>query len=121
MLFAAIQHTQMPMILTDPHQPDNPIIFANKAFVEFSGYTADELIGKNCRFLQGDDTSSETMKRIRDAISNRQNITIDIVNYRKDGARFINELHVSPVFNSDGELIYFLAARSTSLDTSRHA
>lgn len=110
-LFAAIQHTQMPMILTDPHQPDNPIIFANKAFVEFSGYTADELIGKNCRFLQGDDTSSETMKRIRDAISNRQNITIDIVNYRKDGARFINELHVSPVFNSDGELIYFFGSQ----------
>jgi PAS domain S-box-containing protein len=110
-LFTAIQHTQMPMILTDPHQPDNPIIFANKAFVEFSGYTPDELIGKNCRFLQGEDTSPETMKRIRDAISNRQNITIDIVNYHKDGQRFINELYISPVFDSDGKLIYFFGSQ----------
>ena len=110
-LFSAIQSTRMPMILTDPQQPDNPIIFANSAFVKLSGYSADELVGRNCRFLQGADTMPETVAKIREAIAARTTIAIDIVNYRKDGSRFINELYVSPVFGPAGDLLYFFGSQ----------
>ena len=64
---AAFKATRMPMIITDPRQPDNPIIFCNKAFNDLTGFDNDELIGRNCRILQGPQTSSETIGRIRDA------------------------------------------------------
>ncbi len=99
------------MIITDPNQSDNPIVFANQAFIELSGYPADELVGRNCRFLQGDDTSPKTVARIREAIATRSKIAIDVVNYRKDGTRFINELHISPVSKPDGRLLYVFGSQ----------
>ena len=110
-LFAAIQKTRMPMILTDPHKPDNPIIFANRAFVELSGYAVDELVGRNCRFLQGTDTLPSTVDKIREAVRTRSTIAIDIVNYRKDGERFVNELYISPIFSEGGDLLYFFGSQ----------
>lgn len=97
LLFSAVQAIRMPMIITNPHQPDNPIIFADQAFIELSGYSADELVGRNCRFLQGDDdTSPKTVARIREAVAARTRIAIDVINYRRDGTRFVNELYISP-------------------------
>ena len=110
-LFSAIQTSQIPMILTDPHQPDNPIIFANRAFASLSGYSADELTGKNCRFLQGANTDPENVAKLRDAIAAREPIAIDIVNYRRDGSEFINELYVSPINDPDGNLLYFFGSQ----------
>ncbi|AXA68590.1 hypothetical protein CE139_23215 [Pseudomonas oryzihabitans] len=101
----------MPMILTDPHQPDNPIIFVNNAFVKLSGYPAAELLGRNCRFLQGEETSAESVAQIRQAIASQTKIAIDIVNYRKDGQRFVNELYISPVLDPNGELLYFFGSQ----------
>ena len=110
-LFAAIQSTRMPMILTDPHRRDNPIIFANRAFVELSGYSTEELIGRNCRFLQGEETSPDVVAKIRRAVAERARIAIDVVNYRKDGRRFVNELYISPVLDPAGKLLYFFASQ----------
>ena len=114
--FAAVETTRMPMIVTDPRQPDNPIVFANQAFQAMTGYGQDELIGRNCRFLQGSETDPETIAEVRQAIAARQEIAVEILNYRKDGYTFWNALFVSPVFNAAGELVYYFASQ---LDVSR--
>lgn len=108
---AAFKATRMPMIITDPRQPDNPIIFTNRSFCELSGYSAEELIGRNCRLLQGEDTNRASVQRIRDAIAAEESIAIDLLNYRKDGSTFWNALFISPVRNSEGVVQYFFASQ----------
>lgn len=81
---AAFKATRMPMIITDPNQPDNPIIFCNGAFERLTGYSNDELIGRNCRILQGPGTSRETVAAVRDALAGGRGVSVDILNYKKD-------------------------------------
>ena len=114
--FAAVKTTRMPMIVTDPNRPDNPIVFANPAFLSMTGYGWDELIDKNCRLLQGPDTDRETVAEIRRAIERRQETSVEILNYKKNGAAFWNALFISPVYDSSGRLIYFFASQ---LDVTR--
>ena len=114
--FAAIESTRMPMLVTDPRHHDNPIVFANKAFLSMSGYSAEEIIGSNCRFLQGPDTDQNTISSIREAIASRNEVTTEILNYRKDGSSFWNALFISPVYNKQQELVYYFASQ---LDVSR--
>ncbi len=114
--FAAVEATRMPMIVTDPHQPDNPIVFLNRAFERMSGYTREEMIGTNCRFLQGPETDPGSIAAVRTAIAERREYATEILNYRKDGSSFWNALFVSPVFNGAGELVYFFGSQ---LDVSR--
>ncbi len=108
---AAVRATRMPMLITDPTQPDNPIVFMNDAFTKLTGYTRDDVMGQNCRFLQGPGTSREDVTRIRNSIARRESIEIDLLNYRKDGTTFWNRLLISPVFNEEGELSYFFASQ----------
>ncbi|TXN80276.1 PAS domain S-box protein [Methylobacterium sp. WL8] len=108
---AAVRATRMPMVITDPRLPDNPIVYVNEAFVKLTGYAREEIIGRNCRFLQGPETDPEDVARIRDAIERRVTIEIDIKNRRKDGTAFWNRLLVSPVFAQDGELTYYFASQ----------
>ncbi|PYE37296.1 PAS domain S-box-containing protein [Rhizobium sp. PP-F2F-G38] len=108
---AAVRSTRMPMIITDPSKPDNPIVFANDAFLRFTGYERDEVINTNCRFLQGPDTDRGDIQKVREAIANRHPIEIDVVNYKKSGEPFWNRLLISPVFNEKGELTYFFASQ----------
>jgi PAS domain S-box-containing protein len=108
---AAFKATRMPMLITDPRQADNPIIFCNQAFMTLTGYSADELIGRNCRLLQGPDTDPDAVSRLRDAVAAAEDVALDILNYRKDGTPFWNALFVSPVRNADGDVIYFFASQ----------
>ncbi|UCJ18844.1 PAS domain-containing protein [Pseudomonas sp. MM211] len=114
--FAAVETTRMPMIIADPNRDDNPIIFANNAFLEMTGYSAEEVVGRNCRFLQGPETDRAVVAQVREAVAMRQELAVELINYRKDGSTFWSALFISPVYNDAGELIYFF---SSQLDISR--
>ena len=108
---AAARATRMPMIVTDPRQPDNPIIFVNDAFCRLTGYARAEIVGCNCRFLQGPATDRDDIARIRAAVAARDKIEIAILNYRKDGTAFWNQLLLAPVKDAGGEVAYFFASQ----------
>lgn len=114
--FAAIEMTRMPMILTDPNQPDNPIVFANKAFLDLTGYEEKEILGRNCRFLQGAMTNRETVSEIRKAVLEGGSVAAELLNYKRDGTPFWNALFIGPVYDSNGKLAYQFASQ---LDVTR--
>jgi PAS domain S-box-containing protein len=99
------------MAVTDPRQPDNPIVLANQAFLDLTGYTAEEIIGRNCRFLQGEGTSPAIVAEMRAAIAEAREFTLEVLNYRKDGSAFWNRLQVSPIHDDDGNLLYFFSSQ----------
>ena len=107
----ALNRTRMPMAVTNPREPDNPIVLANQAFLKLTGYAADEIIGRNCRFLQGKGTSPAVVARIRAGIADEHDFSIEVLNYRKDGSAFWNQLHVSPIHDDEGRLLYFFASQ----------
>ncbi|MGF7211356.1 PAS domain S-box-containing protein [Skermanella aerolata] len=109
--FAAIEMTRMPMILTDPNLPDNPIVFANRAFQDLTGYEEAEIVGRNCRFLQGANTDRETVGEIRATVAARSALQTEILNYKRDGTPFWNALYLGPVFDREGKLLYFFASQ----------
>ncbi|WP_218014125.1 histidine kinase famiy protein [Rubellimicrobium roseum] len=114
--FAAVEMTRMPMILTNPRLPDNPIVFANKAFLDLTGYEEPEVLGRNCRFLQGPRTDRDTVRQLREAVEGHQPVSLEILNYKRDGTPFWNAVFIGPVTSPDGELVYFFASQ---LDVTR--
>ena len=94
--------------LSDPDQEDNPIVYANEVFELITGYSNREIIGRNCRFLQGDDRDQQGLEVIRKAIREQQSVTVTLRNYRKDGTLFHNQFTIRPLFDRQGRLIYFL-------------
>ena len=114
--FAAVQMSRMPMCLTDPGQPDCPIVFCNQAFEQLTGYSQAEIIGRNCRFLQGELTDPATVAEIRRVLAAREDVHLELLNSRRHGSRFWNALFISPVFDTSGELVYFFASQ---LDVTR--
>lgn len=114
--FAAVEMTRMPMIVSDPNKPDNPIIFVNNAFMNMTGYSRAEVVGKNCRFLQGPETDRSVVAQVRQAVAERREMATELLNYRKNGSTFWNALFISPVYDQRGELKYFF---SSQLDISR--
>lgn len=107
-LQAVLGGAAMPTILADATQADHPIVFANQAFLDLTGYAREDVLGRNCRFLQGVETGPEAVRRIRQALEQRRPISVDLVNYRADGSRFWNTLFIGPVFDDAGALRYFL-------------
>jgi PAS domain S-box-containing protein len=108
---ASVRATRMPMIITDPRQPDNPVVFANNAFCRLTGFSRDEILGRNCRFLQGPETDRQTVQRIRTAVQAGQPLEIDIRNHRKSGEPFWNRLLMAPVRDESGQIAYFFASQ----------
>jgi len=97
--------------LSDPDLEDMPIIYANKAFEDMTGYSQEEIIGRNCRFLQGDDREQEGRYKIREALEKRQSVSVNLRNYRKNGELFYNHLSITPLFDNQGNVIYFLGVQ----------
>jgi PAS domain S-box-containing protein len=109
--FIAMERTHMPMVMIDTRQADMPIVLANQAFLDLTLYRADEVIGANCRFLQGPETCDATIAELRAAIREGRDATVELLNYRKDGSSFWNELHISPIRDDEGELIYYFGSQ----------
>lgn len=107
----AMSATQLPMIITDPRQADNPIVFVNDAFQRLTGYERKDVIGRNCRFLQGPETDHETVAHIRKAIADETDLQVDILNYRKDGSTFWNALYLSAARDRNGAVRFFFASQ----------
>lgn len=109
--FIAVERTRMPMVVTDPRLPDNPIVLANQAFLDLSGYSAEEVVGRNCRFLQGPGTEPTQLAELREAIAAQREATVELLNYRRNGTSFWNELFVSPVHDESGRLLYYFSSQ----------
>lgn len=107
-----LSKTTESIVVTDPNLTDNPIIYANQAFYDLTEYSPDEVIGKNCRFLQGENTNQETVEEISKAILEKRELTIKIYNYTKDGEGFWNLLFIGPVFDEELKLKYFLGVQT---------
>jgi len=97
--------------LSDPDKDDNPIVYANKAFEKITGYSKEETVGRNCRFLQGQERDQPELQQIRDAIKNAKPVEVTLKNFRKSGELFYNRLSITPLFDHDGHLIYFLGVQ----------
>ncbi len=100
------------VVVTDPGAPDHPIVYVNSAFEKITGYTAGEVLGRNCRFLQGDDSGQPEIGRMRKRIREGEGCHTVLRNYRKDGTLFWNELHISPVRDETGRLTHFIGVQN---------
>lgn len=97
--------------LSDPDQEDMPIVYANTAFERISGYPRAEIIGRNCRFLQGDDRDQPERETIRSALKEERGVEVTLRNYRKSGEMFLNRLSIRPLVDRNGQLIYYLGVQ----------
>jgi two-component system cell cycle sensor histidine kinase/response regulator CckA len=107
------------ILITDPRQPDNPIVFASPGFERLTGYAASEVVGLNCRFLQGKDTNPDTVAEIRSAIRAARPCSVELLNYRKDGSPFWIALSISPVRDNEGEVTHFVGVQTDVTDRKR--
>ncbi|XP_024385521.1 protein TWIN LOV 1 [Physcomitrium patens] len=110
-LLLSLTRIQQSLVLADPSLPDTPIVHASDVFCELTGYSREEVVGRNCRFLQGPDTDPESVREIREAIQAERPCTVRILNYRKDDTPFWNHLHVAPVRSATGKVAYFVGVQ----------
>ena len=94
--------------LSDPDKEDNPLVYANEAFELITGYSREDILGRNCRFLQGNDRDQEGIEQIRQAMRENKSVTVTLRNYRKDGELFHNRFSIRPLFDREGRVIYYL-------------
>ncbi|RDX60165.1 Phototropin-1, partial [Mucuna pruriens] len=116
-LATTLERIEKNFVITDPRLPDNPIIFASDSFLELTEYSREEILGRNCRFLQGPETDPATVKKIREAIDNQTEVTVQLINYTKSGKKFWNLFHLQPMRDQKGEVQYFIGVQ---LDGSQH-
>ncbi|MEO6256206.1 MAG: LuxR C-terminal-related transcriptional regulator [Sphingomicrobium sp.] len=110
-LAQTIAASPIASVITNPHHADNPIELANAAFCALTGYSEQDILGRNCRFLAGPSTEPWLTEQIRSAIHARRPVLVDILNYRSDGSPFRNGVMVTPLFDSDGKLAWFLGSQ----------
>nr|AML78927.1 putative LOV domain-containing protein [Handroanthus umbellatus] len=116
-LATTLERIEKNFVITDPRLPDNPIIFASDSFLELTEYSREEILGRNCRFLQGPETDPATVRKIREAIDNQREVTVQLINYTKSGKKFWNLFHLQPMRDQKGEVQYFIGVQ---LDGSEH-
>ena len=108
----AVVATDITFTITDPRQPDNPLAWVNPSFTRVTGYEYDDAVGRNCRFLQGPATDPVAVQQIRDDLAEQRPFTTTLLNYRKDGTAFWNQLSVSPVFDGAGQLVSYVGVQT---------
>ncbi len=112
LLERAIAASSNGIVITDPTQPDNPVIFVNPGFERITGYSAEDVIGRNCRFLQGSERNQSALKELQASLTEERDCHIILRNYRKDGTLFWNELSISPVRDASGKLTHYLGVQT---------
>ena len=112
LLDRAVAASSNGIVITDPNVPDDPIVYVNPAFERISGYAVDEVLGHNCRFLQGEDRDQPALGELRVALREEREFRVVLKNYRKDGTPFWNELYVSPVHDEEGRLTNFVGVQN---------
>lgn len=110
-LSTILDSTNNGITLADPDIEDMPIVYANKSFETMTGYAQAEIIGRNCRFLQGTDRDQAARFRLRKAIDERLKVEVDIHNYKKSGEMFHNHLALTPLFDNENRLLYYLGVQ----------
>ncbi|RKQ91231.1 PAS domain S-box-containing protein [Solirubrobacter pauli] len=105
---AGLDLSDTGFLLTDPRRDDHPIVYVNDPFLEMTGYAADEVLGRNCRFLQGEGTDPAAIDELRRAIADERPTTVEVLNYRKDGSPFWNQVYITPVRDGDGHVVHFI-------------
>jgi len=108
----AVLATDVSFTISDPNLPDNPLVWVNPAFTRITGYSFEEAAGRNCRFLQGPATDRDTVRAMRKALDDEQSVTVTVLNYRKDGTAFWNEVSMSPVFDGAGRLTNYVGVQA---------
>ena len=112
LLERAVTASTNAIVITDPSRPDGPIVYVNPAFERTTGYTAEETLGRNCRFLQGGDRDQPALGDLRAAVHEGRHCTVELRNYRKDGALFWNELSIYPVRDGEGRVTNFVGVQN---------
>jgi len=112
----AVMESRDGIVITDPNQPDNPLVFVNAAFEKMTGYNANECIGKNCRFLQKHDNQSDANNTIKEALQKGESCLVTLRNYRKNGDMFWNELSISPVRDNNHNVTHFIGIQKDVTD-----
>jgi two-component system cell cycle sensor histidine kinase/response regulator CckA len=112
----AMKAVTQGIIITDPNLHDNPIIYASPGFEWITGYPADEVVGQNCRFLQGPDTDPAKIQEVRNAIQAGRECAVELLNYRKDGTPFWSALFISPVLDANEKLLHFIGVQADVTD-----
>ncbi|MET3652988.1 LuxR C-terminal-related transcriptional regulator [Dyella japonica] len=120
-LFASIGLSPIATLVTNPRLPDNPIVCANAAFCALTGYGENDILGRNCRFLQGANTEPDQRALLREAIAKGRPTLTVLTNYRKDGTPFRNAVMVAPLFGADGAIEYFIGSQMDVTDAPDRA
>ncbi len=116
----AIEEAPIGITLADPSQPDNPLVYANERFVSLSGYQREDVLGRNCRFLQGERTQPEKVDALRTGVENQEPTSVELLNYRKDGTEFWNRVTVAPVHDDTGQLINYVGFQQDVTEQKRN-
>ena len=111
LLAACMAATDTSVVVTDAIAPDDPVVWVNPAFEATSGYRADQVVGRNIRFLQGPDSDPEALRTIRTALGGGQSARVRVLDYRPDGSPWWNEMHLSPVRDGDGVLTHWVGVQ----------
>jgi PAS domain S-box-containing protein len=110
-LRTAVDKAHVPVVLTDPQQEDNPMVYVNDAFEATTGYSKAEATGRNCRFLQGEETDPERVAELRAAIAEEKPATVTLRNYTKDGTMFWNRVKLRPIYDTDGNVVRYFGSQ----------
>lgn len=117
-LVRCLKTTERSFILTDNQQPDNPITYASEHFFRLTLFNKEDVIGRNCRFLQGPLTNSRAVRHVRDGVVKGEDVTVTMVNYKKDGTPFWNQLFVFPLRDNIGRVVNFIGIQSAIVNST---
>lgn len=110
-LVKALQTAQQNFVISDPSLPDNPIVYASQGFLSLTSYTLEQVLGRNCRFLQGPETDPIAVARIRKGIEKGEDTTVVLLNYRSDGTTFWNQFFIAALRDADGNIVNYLGVQ----------